>query len=610
MPTGFKHDPQVKKWIKRLTGDPEALPGDLNEQQLQYVYAEVLKRRPDFEPTLFAEAMQKTVPILAAPKITNVVADTETVFSQPEMLEFWRSWQGPQHEKGSDINYSGAKALAFTIGFKGTSAHFEEAHENLEANAKLQAVFDRVEAAISISGVLGSFRLPPYSSAMRHVNSAGPACWLEAMKANIEMVKEIRKLNPGKGVGERLLIDGCPIAAWVQQKSGRKDPEREAALRKRAPEAGFRMYTFSKSAKGDIDPTQALKPALEGGLSKAWRGYLLVVIADQATGLPLVWTVIDAATDEAAAIVGLLSDLYRLWPDCPAICIAGDSAYDEDPWCRLAEVEYGLAPIFRLHPSHHNSPRPTFKNGESRDGSVLKISGEGHLYCARHGKPLAYDTVDRPPRRQKNGTPLRPGQTSAENEFRIRAICSHDEPGKPPCGKLGLRAQINWSALTRIPHHALGRPKLYAFRQAMLVRLNGVEGIFNRLKSRNLGTQGAGRPRVVNKETVEALLSVSLLSMTALTLADQRAQHGITHTLPSPTTAPAATSGAPAAPPATGPSTVGGPSSAAPTSAGQPPAGRTSRTAPTDQRAPARVRRNPAQRVLVAHLARKQSSAA
>jgi hypothetical protein len=55
-----------------------------------------------------------------------------------------------------------------------------------------------------------------------------------------------------------------------------------------------------------------------------------VVIADQLTGLPLVWTLIDAAEDEAQALVPLLRDLHELWPTIDADVIAGDSAYDED----------------------------------------------------------------------------------------------------------------------------------------------------------------------------------------------------------------------------------------------------------------------------------------
>lgn len=59
-------------------------------------------------------------------------------------------------------------------------------------------------------------------------------------------------------------------------------------------------------------------------------------------------------------------------------------------------------------------------------------------------------------------------------------------------------------------------------REAMLIRLNGIESLFNRVKSRNLGTAGADRNRMISFETQQALLSLSLLSMTALTLTDQR----------------------------------------------------------------------------------------
>jgi hypothetical protein len=87
--------------------------------------------------------------------------------------------------------------------------------------------------------------------------------------------------------------------------------------------------------------------------------------------------------------------------------------------------------------------------------------------------------------------------------------------------------QADWSALTRYPHHDHGDPKKHAWREALLVRLNGIEGLWNRLKSAGLGTQGANRPRVLEMEKVEMLLSLNLLSMSALMLVDQRKQKGL-----------------------------------------------------------------------------------
>jgi hypothetical protein len=56
---------------------------------------------------------------------------------------------------------------------------------------------------------------------------------------------------------------------------------------------------------------------------------------------------------------------------------------------------------------------------------------------------------------------------------------------------------FDWSNFTYYPHHEQGRPDLYAFRQAMLVRLNQAESAFAALKVDNrTGAAGTDRPRI------------------------------------------------------------------------------------------------------------------
>jgi hypothetical protein len=74
--------------------------------------------------------------------------------------------------------------------------------------------------------------------------------------------------------------------------------------------------------------------------------------------------------------------------------------------------------------------------------------------------------------------------------------------------------------------------KRYAMRQALVTRLNGMEGIFQRLQNgKNLGTKGAARTRIRDKGAHEAIISLALLSMTAAAVADLRQRHGIDHDL-------------------------------------------------------------------------------
>jgi hypothetical protein len=219
------------------------------------------------------------------------------------------------------------------MGMSGISAHADDIYAEVTGNPKIWSIFEDLngEQAEPLT----------HKAALRQFSKL--AIGGEVFKANIEMVKEIARLNPGKGVGERLMIDGMALPAWCKQ-TPKGTPEQEAYRRRFTPEAGFRAYIHTHRNKEKVGPNskQAVGKFLRAG--KAWRGYYLVVIADRATGLPLVWLVIDASINEERAIVPLLSDLYRYWPDCPAKVIIGDSAWDNDLWCRLAEVDYGLHP--------------------------------------------------------------------------------------------------------------------------------------------------------------------------------------------------------------------------------------------------------------------------
>ena len=514
----LNHDRQVQRWIQRLTGDIEARPADLTEDQLAFVYAEVLRRRGDLAPTAFEKAMVETTPKVAAPDFTDPVEDLGLIFALPEMESFWRRWTGYSNGKRRPP-WAGAKAIAAYLSMTGKTNYLDDAHQDVTASDDLLQLFAEIDRRSHLPGTPGTpFMVAPYSSTARHMPRIAQSCWRLAMETNVAIVKELARLRPDVGFGKRLMIDGTPIPAWVPQRGSRGNPEVEQLLRKKAPHAGFRVYSHNGN-KGK----QNLKPGdqvtVGAGVTKAWRGYYLVTIADQASGLPLVWMVIDAATDEAATLIPLLSDLYKLWPDIPAELIVGDSAWDEDRWCRLCEVEYGLAPVFRLHPSARKKSGSYLEPGLSRDGSVRGITGEGHLICAVHGERLEYDTCDRP---NRNG--LYPGQPADEGKFRLRGLCRHSSPGHPACGRV-----VSGCRPTGVPSPA-SPPRQRQTRRSTrcgrpsLARLCGIEGLWNRVKSTGLGAAGANRPRVEAKETVEMFVSLNLLSMSALMLVDQRQQ--------------------------------------------------------------------------------------
>ncbi len=344
------------------------------------------------------------------------------------------------------------------------------------------------------------------------------------MATNVALLKWLRENHPrGKEIGRRLLVDASPVPAWVEQRSAgsRSDPEyerREARLRRRTPEAGYRTYLQTAGGKQLVDPSTQVR--IDSRTAKAWRGYYTAVIADQATGLGIVWMLFDASVQETSCLVPLLSDLHHLWPDIRAEVIAGDSAFNTNEICRLLEVDYGITPVFRLKPSELTKRTYlTLDPGDSRDGSVVAITYTGKVVCDAHRKPLEFAGAEHPSRAK-----LEPGQSSSEGEHRVRALCRHTNDRHPrPCGKLGLRMKANWHRLTTLPHFREGNPERHAFRLAMLARQNQIEGLFNRLKSGlHLGGEDETRTRILDRATYEALFSLGLLSLTALTVADQR----------------------------------------------------------------------------------------
>jgi hypothetical protein len=526
------HDPQMKKWAQRLRGDAEARPHDLDEAELRFIATEIVKRRgEDFSQTHFDRAFEATRPVLAVPDVTDPVADLDLILNHvPEMTEFWAAWQRPfdqRGKRGPAAADEAVKALMTVMAIPGMTTNTTHAHTMLTKMPELQQAFTDVAARVAANAGRAApkpFAALSYGGATRHRPEVAAGCTGPALAANITLLKYLRETVSDR-VGKTWLIDGCAIPAWAPQKSALGNEAVEEELRRHAPEAGFRAIGYTSNGKRDLLGLdgEAVKSAVKGGKSKSWRGYYLVVLVEQVTGLPGVWTLIDAREQETSALVSLLSLLYSLWPEVGAEIVAGDSAFDDDPCCRLCEVEYGIHPVFRLH----DAKSKEIPRGTVRGDKLVALSARGELICAAHGKPVEVEAFDRPSRQG-----LRPGQTSKEVGFRCRLLCQHDRDRAgnlvPPCGRLSFPASFDWSMLTHYPHHDHGRPDLYALRQVLLsARLGQVESVFNALKAGyKLGGADASRTRIRERHVHEALISLAFLGRTALTVADQRAQQG------------------------------------------------------------------------------------
>jgi hypothetical protein len=290
-------------------------------------------------------------------------------------------------------------------------------------------------------------------------------------------------------------MDGTDVAAWIKQ-VGIRDPEMEKKLRARMPKAGARLIVYGSDGK--TSPEEGEQIYVSYASWKFWRGYYLVVLIEQRTGIPLVWELRDAAEDEARALRTLIWRLRELWPDCPLEIIVGDTAWDEKwavRWC----LEHGLWAVFRRHPSLRET---TYSLTYDESHSIAYFNGEGRAFCRQHHQELQYSTADRDKRR-------------------LRLVCPSG------CGKLSLPMNYNWAVLgSKYPMNPVGRPDLHAMRLALLARRNSCEALFSALKVGNkLGLRGADRTRLPRFETVQALTSIALMFRTAFVLAALRLEN-------------------------------------------------------------------------------------
>jgi hypothetical protein len=454
------------------------------------------------DPKHYLAWMRKTQPVLSHPRMTDAALDLWHMLSQPEILEdFWPEWNPRTGARGANPGIT-AKALLTLVATSGTSAHFDKNHRTLR-DERIRHVFEWTEAtaAAATGRRPNPYSIRSYEQTMRQVRKIVDGVPGRAIAANVEMLKAMHALHPSSCV--RLGIDGTATKAWCLQVGNRSEAE-EAVIRRHASKAGPRLIE-RRSADGPTFRT-------------FWRGWYLVALTDLATGLPVIWTLIDANTKEADAISGLLHDLFLLWPDCPTSAIVGDNAWDDEVLIREAIVHYGIQLVARrtresrLKAEHHLS--------RFDSESISKFTGTGAAFCRTHNVQLLRVKTEFAPRRG-----LAPGQPSKEHLFRVRYIC----PREDGCGGTrGLRMLHHWAALAPLPHAKhVGREKDHAYRLALYARRNQCEAVNSALKlGRKLGLESADRTRTPWEPTVEALVSLSLMMKTAFVLADQRRQHG------------------------------------------------------------------------------------
>jgi hypothetical protein len=542
---------QMKVWVERLLDTPEDEVVDLDDLDpalLTHLTEELMKRRNIRVPTTqFRQYMRELTPVLSCPQFDDPSGDTRCMFALGAMQEFWRSWTlheaadddsrgGSYGERGPNAMTRGVKATLLTMSSPGSTSLVKHAHRTLTNDRALMDVYSDLMWQLHGADGDPQFSVPAYKGGVaRHWKPLLGAARKPALRANIAIIKALRELDerrlpPGQKsrIGRGLLTDGTMIVAWAQQWAPARslsDAERarmEEELRRWAPDATFRAYSQrSDGSKIEIEEDPNLAGSVRRNSSKHWRGFLLCAIVDQATGLPLVWTLIRNREYEGVALLTMLAELHELWPDLDAEWIAGDGLYDDDDLARICVQNYGIHPIFR-----HNT-RNSAKLGRAADGKLFdQLDKAGRAICRRHKAPMHYVEYTGP---KRDG--LRPGQASPPGaiDMRIKCVTDHRATGgRGPCGhRIRIDVSGDWSRLVKYPHHADGHPRRYAFRKAVEQRLNGVESAWAALKGgHGLGVGGAARPRIRDMPVYEGSISLAFLQRAALTLWDQLDRNG------------------------------------------------------------------------------------
>lgn len=240
----------------------------------------------------------------------------------------------------------------------------------------------------------------------------------------------------------------------------------------------------------------------DGSELKRNHGHNIVVISDLATTLPLVYAPYPAQMDERKATRQLLEVLFRIWPECPARYLVGDSLYDHsDQFARDLENHWGIHPVFVPHGSR---PRGRSENDEI----------DGVPFCA-HGlmKRSKDDDFEVGLKRVRKGIPR--GVDVGHRKARIRWSCVADI-----CAHRTTRPHDDPRRHRYVP--LAGDHSLRFMGGVLFCRRNGIESIFALMKMGGYFGPGGMRTKWAKtfKESCWAYM-LPLLGLTAKRVAHE-----------------------------------------------------------------------------------------
>jgi len=207
----------------------------------------------------------------------------------------------------------------------------------------------------------------------------------------------------------------------------------------------------------------------------------------------------------------LLPTMFGLSPHLKVDAIVGDALFDDHETHEHLETRYGIHLV--AHRSRHKFDTGGKLLKEENHRSIAAIRGDGIAVCRAHRALLQYRGLDAP----KRHPGLQPGDLVDPRGFRSRFICPAG------CGTPSVSTRDCWSNLPYYPHTPHGRLKLYAYRRALLRRRNQAESLFSALQvGYKQGTDGAARVRVLDDDSVHALIALSIVTRALLSLRAQR----------------------------------------------------------------------------------------
>jgi hypothetical protein len=508
---------QLARYYDEQSDEPEPRVWGYLDEEAEAIHR--LARRKAAEPfheEAFVRKMTDLRPLVAQPKLDGSPLECWQILAQPEIAEWlWAEWPSRPGSRGPDPGIMG-KSMLFGTALFGFSPHLKANHLLLSESDRRRAVFEHIEQTAAASGGKrpAHWGGKSYARAVEQMHASAKTLFEDdaELADTVYIPDTIFEVNIAlnRFVLERLgvstidlALDGMAVKGWCAQESTRP-ADREAGIRRVARNAGPRSL---------------------GDRHKFWRGYYLFTLVVLQTGLPLIWILVDAGTDEFTALQQLLATLFRLWPNVRVRHLVADAAWDESPSVEWALRRFGIALIARRTHVRQQTRHPLNKFDYEH---VSAFRGDGAAWCREHGCLLIRDGAE--------GLTLRlssPGVARPVNQFRIRQRCPE---GGPECGRSQVLMKENWAALSPLPHsQEVGQPKHHAHRLALFSRRNSIETLFSAIQiSNKLGLFGSARTRTAKEPTVAALFSLCLTLRSATMSADLRIREGDFPEMPPP----------------------------------------------------------------------------